>query len=365
MYADNIITDEVITSFNKNNTIIVEDQSITINADGYLQGAIQDVAVNIGTTPQHYLLECLFRYDAVREMFDCSTQAYVDITVTYGDNTKSTYMFPLWGLLLSHTEYLDETWFVFSEKVEPKADSLISALDINIVNTEGSPSVHIAALTLRKSLNDVELHETNINPHNLPLSIGVGGFGIKAMKGEDVMFWLQDSGDALFAGELQAATGTFAGTVYAENIDTTNAKISVAQIEQLIVGENVTMGASATITWDNLEGKPDDLVTTTVLGQDYIITGKINADNIDTGTLTGVIINVTENVNIGKWLYLNPGTFNGGIRWGNTAGSPEIYVDPGSGAMFVEGGTDKDLHLNGTNVYINGTRADQIVAVFG
>lgn len=48
------------------------------------------------------------------------------------------------------------------------------------------------------------------------------------------------------------ANGVWTPTVYAEHIVTTNAKITTAQIEDLIVGGNVTMGPDAIITWNNL-----------------------------------------------------------------------------------------------------------------
>jgi len=92
------------------------------------------------------------------------------------------------------------------------------------------------------------------------------------------------------------------------------AKIDTALIENLEVGTNVTMGANATITWNNVSDKPSDLVydadlatalsayitdgelsnallsyvtgsaLTTTLGQDYIITGKILANQVTAGT---------------------------------------------------------------------------------
>lgn len=63
-------------------------------------------------------------------------------------------------------------------------------------------------------------------------------------------------------GKLQAkeividGDGNFKGTIYAENINTTNAKIAAAQIENLVVGTNVTMGPYATISWANVTDKP-------------------------------------------------------------------------------------------------------------
>jgi hypothetical protein len=136
--------------------------------------------------------------------------------------------------------------------------------------------------------------------------------------------------------------GIFEGTVYAENIDTINARIQVAQIEDLIVGNNVQMGPNAVISWGKVTDIPTNIVyqavlenyptetelantlasyttdaklavalagyvtsgvlsTTladyltngnfnTLIGQDYIVTGKIAANQIAVGTLTGFTI---------------------------------------------------------------------------
>jgi hypothetical protein len=72
---------------------------------------------------------------------------------------------------------------------------------------------------------------------------------------------------------------------------------------ELVVGTNVTMGADATLSWGQVTGAPSfatssDLANyvtntalTTKLGQDYIVTGKIYANQITAGTITGFTIN--------------------------------------------------------------------------
>lgn len=47
-----------------------------------------------------------------------------------------------------------------------------------------------------------------------------------------------------------------AGTIKADQIDVTEGKIQAAQIENLVVGENVTMGPNATISWSKITDRP-------------------------------------------------------------------------------------------------------------
>ena len=70
--------------------------------------------------------------------------------------------------------------------------------------------------------------------------------------------------------------------VFAEDIDTTNAKITTAQIEELEVGANVTMGANAQISWGQVTGQPTiiDENTVTTITQNEISTATINANQI-------------------------------------------------------------------------------------
>lgn len=52
------------------------------------------------------------------------------------------------------------------------------------------------------------------------------------------------------------ANGVWTPNVYAQNIITSIAKISTAQIDELIVGENVQMGANASISWEQVNNPP-------------------------------------------------------------------------------------------------------------
>lgn len=123
------------------------------------------------------------------------------------------------------------------------------------------------------------------------------------------------------------ADWVYAGNIQAAQIDVAMGKISTAQIEELIVGDNVIMGPNATISWGKVFDIPTDLVyqgdlegalawyvttgqlteeladylTTghfyTLMGTDYIVTGRILANQIDAGTLTGFTIRTAASGN--------------------------------------------------------------------
>ncbi len=50
--------------------------------------------------------------------------------------------------------------------------------------------------------------------------------------------------------------GVFTPQVYATNINVSRGKITTAQIEDLVVGGNVTMGPNATISWNRITDRP-------------------------------------------------------------------------------------------------------------
>ena len=113
-------------------------------------------------------------------------------------------------------------------------------------------------------------------------------------------------------GTLEAVDGHFDGTVLAENIDTTNAKISVAQIEDLVVGNNVTMGPNATISWGQVIGSNAGAVSAwedsgyaTHITSSGVYTGSIYANQI-----YGGVANLDNEVNIGDPNSLMPKSLN-------------------------------------------------------
>lgn len=99
------------------------------------------------------------------------------------------------------------------------------------------------------------------------------------------------------------ASGLYTGYVKADQIDVATGKIKAAQIEELVVGSNVTMGTGASISWGQVTGKDldygnitgskppvsaDNTYATigtsrlTHIDKDGIYTRKIDADQINT-----------------------------------------------------------------------------------
>jgi len=158
---------------------------------------------------------------------------------------------------------------------------------------------------------------------------------------------------------------------------TTNDKISVDAIEDLVVGGNVTMGSNATISWSKVLNKPSDLaylddiptlpsyikstkITSTTIESPRITGGTITGGTIVGGEITSnTNINVTQDVRIGNKLILNPKSHLSGIQWGEGGNSPAIYYDPGGKSITIGGG------VNG-GIYAKAQRLDvPPVAVFG
>lgn len=149
--------------------------------------------------------------------------------------------------------------------------------------------------------------------------------------------------------ESVVADWIYAGNIQANQIDVSQGKITTAQIEDLLIGNNVFMAPGATISWGQLSNVPNDIVyaavlanypteaelaatlssyttnaqlatelagyiTTgsltntlasyltqsnfnTLIGQNYIVTGKILANQIDAGTFTGFTIKTANDNN--------------------------------------------------------------------
>lgn len=119
--------------------------------------------------------------------------------------------------------------------------------------------------------------------------------------GQDRIYFDPISGKYKFNGTLEATDGVFGGTVFAESIDTSHAKIKTAQIEDLIVGGNVTMGPNATISWNQVTNA-NALSVEAWRNSGYGT--HIDASGVYTGTIwanqiNGKVANLSESVNIG------------------------------------------------------------------
>lgn len=121
-------------------------------------------------------------------------------------------------------------------------------------------------------------------------------------------------------------------SVYAQNISTIFAKISTAQIENLIVGNNVTMGPNAYIAWSNVIGAP-------VIPPEYTdadVIAKIESTYID-GTNVWTVNVYAQNIKAGFLELVD------GMKIGTLDQSVEIDKD----GIRIDGG--KILIKNGSN----------------
>ncbi len=164
-------------------------------------------------------------------------------------------------------------------------------------------------------------------------------------------------------GTLEAVDGHFDGTVLAENIDTTNAKISVAQIEDLIVGNNVTMGPNATISWSKVIGSNAGAVSAwensgyaTHIDAFGVYTGSIYANQI-----YGGIANLNDSVNIGNPNSLNPKFLN---FYNNASVASSLSLDT-NGALFLDSYNGLQLQGGPFNWIDIGLHGDDNISVTG
>lgn len=207
------------------------------------------------------------------------------------------------------------------------------------------------------------------------LFVGTGGIRLDPTA---VITWDQVEGteNVLTQTELVTALASYvttgnmtqalANTLTTSNFSTIITKSYIATMN-LVVGTEILMGANATISWLNVTNKPNnfaytsdlvnyvtsgtltsklaDLTTnsnlSTVLGTDYIVTGKIAANKIAAGTIAGCTLqtysdpnnqvylheqfieckyNGTANVKMGYWANGFPM-----LEFSNSAGTVSIY----------------------------------------
>ena len=164
-------------------------------------------------------------------------------------------------------------------------------------------------------------------------------------------------------GTLEAVDGHFDGTVLAENIDTTNAKISTAQIDDLIVGNNVTMGPNASINWNQVVGSNAGAVEA---WEDSGYATHIDAFGVYTGSIYvnqiyGGIANLNDSVNIGDPNSLNSKFLN---FYNNASTSSSLSLDT-QGALFLDSYNGLQLQGGAFNWINIGLHGDDNISVFG
>lgn len=238
----------------------------------------QDILfTDINTSAREYKISIDFMYLVPRPVGATSIKAYARIDILYNDNTKDNFLFPFLEDNLAYVVQPEGIWYHIDRSLFTRTNSILNKITVSVYTKDAPCKVGVDNISLVRNITDMESHMSTTSPHNLPLAITVGDFGIKGTKNNSVKFWLKDDGDADFGGNLTAATGTFRGTVYAQNINTSEAKITTAQIENLVVGSNVTMGPNASISWGQITNQP----TIPTQYTDAMALAKINSTYLD------------------------------------------------------------------------------------
>lgn len=168
----------------------------------------------------------------------------------------------------------------------------------------------------------------NANTGNLSLNGDISVEGSFKVNGEEVL-----------TGDKKKLLGAFIDKIKVEQLDATSAKIKAAQIESLVVGSNVTMGANATISWSNVTNQPYIPTVPGYITATKITSTSIESPTISAGTLTGAIVQTAAN---GHRIMLSGtefGGFNGLTRHGvviNSATAQVInFYDNGTSAGSI------------------------------
>lgn len=104
---------------------------------------------------------------------------------------------------------------------------------------------------------------------------------------------LKINGSDVLTSDKLKIKGDFIDKIKVEQLDASTAKITTAQIENLIVGTNVQMGANASLSWGNITNKPfipsnaNDIgaIPNTYIDSNGVWTGYLNADRIIAGSI--------------------------------------------------------------------------------
>jgi len=188
-------------------------------------------------------------------------------------------------------------------------------------------------------------------------------------------------------------SGTFLGTIRANQIDVSQGKITTAQIENLEVGTNVLMGENAYISWDKVTGTPSIPTKASDIGAKPYdwqpsygdITGikpPANADNtidtigsnrltyidqngIYTGTLTAQQINAIQGIVLGT---------NATIQWASLPSLPtasqigalpdNTFIPDAYYITTITKNTVTTTYVNALNVHAGSVDAENITGTY-
>lgn len=152
--------------------------------------------------------------------------------------------------------------------------------------------------------------------------------------------------------------GVWTPNVYAKNISVLKGKITTAQIEDLEVGGNVTMGPNATISWSQVTDQPDipelpSYIKSTYIDETRIESPLIRGAQIEGGIITSdAEINVGTDVHVGNALYLggpNIGYPNKGIFFAYGRDKISLIADQ-TGSLEIT--AENDVQIFGYNIML-------------
>lgn len=136
-----------------------------------------------------------------------------------------------------------------------------------------------------------------------------------------------------------------AGTIKADQIDVTEGKIQAAQIEDLIVGDNVIMGPNATISWSKITDQP----------------------TIPSQYTDAQALNAWKNSGYATWIDANgvySGAFNGGMFNINPMGDRDLESGLTIGGWYDNGWIGQAFKMQ-YDPYGNGSFPGTIVSSVG
>ncbi|MDR2277388.1 MAG: hypothetical protein LBE23_05975, partial [Vagococcus sp.] len=177
---------------------------------------------------------------------------------------------------------------IYSVMADVISGQLLMGENLSIINKSGTYTINNNGLTASSKVGS-NTYSVGINP-NTPSDI----FNIK-VNGSKKLYVDTVNNKLVFSGELEAAGGTFSGTVKGGSININN---------RFFVSPNgdVTLPDTATISWGQVSGTPTiidentvtqiskNAIKTAEISCDQLTSGTINANMIGTGTLTSMVI---------------------------------------------------------------------------
>ncbi len=250
-----------------------------------------------------------------------------------------------------------------------------------ITASQLSPSLNSTLVTVGTAYNGVVIDSTNglvitksDNTIRTKLNATTGFSFQKNISGTwtDQMYYDTASGNLTVDGTINARQLKIGGVNVIAGNKIGGQYIDTATIQNLVVGNNVTMGANATISWANVTSQPFIPTVPSYITSTKITSTSIESPNITGGVLTGTVIQTASS---GARLRLSGSTLESlndntpqGISiipsWGSGGGFLGFY-DAGiqRGSMSTAGGVVK-LESN-ANILINANSNSGQIDIYG